>query len=80
MDEEKEKEEVSGLFTCPEDGRIQRSERWKKKHYLTRPVPTVGLHTASERSVDELYSPLEMGGLLKQQGLDLSLQKNKESS
>ena len=38
------------------------------------------LYTASERSVDELYSPLEMGGPLKQQGLELSLQKNKESS
>ena len=33
MDEEKEKEEASGLFTWPEDGRIQTSERWKKKHY-----------------------------------------------
>ena len=39
MDEEKEEKEVSGPFTWPEDGRhlLQTSERWKKKHYLTRP-------------------------------------------
>ena len=29
---------------------------------------------------DELYSPIEKGGLLKQQGVELSLQKNKERS
>lgn len=37
MDKEKEKEDVSCFFTWPEDGRIQTSEWWKKKHYLTRP-------------------------------------------
>ena len=37
MAKEKEKEEVGGLFTWPEDGRIQTSQRWKKEHYLTRP-------------------------------------------